>query len=276
MTESRRAIPEELKRAIRQRCGFGCVICGIPLVHIDHIEDYSVVLTHEESNLTLLCPSHHQEKTNGLLSREAVRAANDDPWNLRTGVTTPYLLHYGEESPTFVISGQEFRAPAGAEYFVPFMIDGAALILVEREAGQALISLRMNDVFDFPQLIIARNEILMSAAAYDVQLKGNTLTIREAPGKILVELVFDVSANKVRLERGTFRLNGVQWVIAKDQPIVLPTQTIGSISIGAASVTFGTQIGLGLGICPPDASIGARIPQIDRYTRGPAKLPKQK
>ncbi len=30
-------IPLPIQREVRQRCGFGCVICGLPLYDYDHI-----------------------------------------------------------------------------------------------------------------------------------------------------------------------------------------------------------------------------------------------
>jgi 5-methylcytosine-specific restriction endonuclease McrA len=39
-------IPEGVKREVRQRCGFGCVICGLPIYEYDHLVPYAQVLSH--------------------------------------------------------------------------------------------------------------------------------------------------------------------------------------------------------------------------------------
>jgi hypothetical protein len=44
-----------MKREIRQRCGFGCVLCGIRIYQYDHIIDYAQVQEHTADNITLLC-----------------------------------------------------------------------------------------------------------------------------------------------------------------------------------------------------------------------------
>jgi len=48
-----------MQREVRQRCGFGFVICGIPIYHYDHIIDHAEVHEHTADKLTLLCPTHH-------------------------------------------------------------------------------------------------------------------------------------------------------------------------------------------------------------------------
>src|SRR4029078_3986773 len=87
-------ISEKIQRAIRQRCGFGCVVCGLPLYEYEHMQGWANVRRHEEAEITLLCDRHHREKTNGLFPLDAVRAADNNPYNLRAGVSPPYGLHF--------------------------------------------------------------------------------------------------------------------------------------------------------------------------------------
>jgi len=87
--EEKRNIPEAIKREVRQRCGFGCVICGAPIYEYDHIIDWSIVKKHEAKNITLLCPQHHTEKTKGLLTREQVANSNMNPFSLQKGKVSP-------------------------------------------------------------------------------------------------------------------------------------------------------------------------------------------
>lgn len=80
MTESAactsRNIPRPIQREVRQRCGFGCVICGTPLYEYEHMEEWAEVKRHVAEEITLLCDKHHKEKTNGWLPKEDVRKAN--------------------------------------------------------------------------------------------------------------------------------------------------------------------------------------------------------
>jgi hypothetical protein len=48
-----RYVPAEIKRAVRQRCGFGCVLCGVPIFQYDHMIPFAEVQEHTEENITL-------------------------------------------------------------------------------------------------------------------------------------------------------------------------------------------------------------------------------
>lgn len=37
-----RNIPLPIQREVRQRCGFGCVICGMPLYEYEHMEEWAL------------------------------------------------------------------------------------------------------------------------------------------------------------------------------------------------------------------------------------------
>ena len=52
-------VPELMKREVRQRCGFGCVICGMPLYTYEYMLDYANVHRHvaDEFNAPLLSAS---------------------------------------------------------------------------------------------------------------------------------------------------------------------------------------------------------------------------
>src|SRR5688572_25130200 len=94
MAEERPPIPAKIKRKVRQRCGFGCVVCGNPFCDYDHMEEWAILQRHRASEITLLCKQHHGEKTNGLLPLEQVLEANRDPHNRRKGVSSPLKFHF--------------------------------------------------------------------------------------------------------------------------------------------------------------------------------------
>ncbi|MGU5889575.1 hypothetical protein, partial [Aeromonas hydrophila] len=88
-----RNIPLPIQREVRQRCGFGCVICGMPLYEYEHMEEWANVKRHVAEEITLLCDQHHREKTGGLLPKEVVRDANKNPFNLRKGVSQGEIVN---------------------------------------------------------------------------------------------------------------------------------------------------------------------------------------
>jgi hypothetical protein len=71
-----RNIPDPVKRAVRQRCGYGCVICGLSLYDYDHIDPpFEEAREHLPDDICLLCPTHHVRKSKGLISAADVRRA---------------------------------------------------------------------------------------------------------------------------------------------------------------------------------------------------------
>ena len=40
-------IDNDIKPIVRQHCGFGCVMCGIPFYHYDHVTGWVVTQAHE-------------------------------------------------------------------------------------------------------------------------------------------------------------------------------------------------------------------------------------
>jgi hypothetical protein len=125
MTSDRPPIPGPMKREVRQRCGFGCVKCGIPIYQYEHIIEYCKVREHRAENITLLCPTHHTEKTNGLLPVEQLRKHDASPRNLQAGASTAHSLHYSAPEATVAIGGNQMISSSS---FTALMIDGEPLI----------------------------------------------------------------------------------------------------------------------------------------------------
>lgn len=139
-------IPRPIKREVRQRCCFGCVICGIPIYHYDHVEEWSEVEERDPQNLVLLCVRHHDEKTRGFLSADEVRAKSADPFNCRPGTSSPYHLPYSGEGCEAVMgsSGLVHRwetLPDG-HGTLPVIIDDTPIIGFVREDEHLLLTLQ--------------------------------------------------------------------------------------------------------------------------------------
>jgi trigger factor len=242
-----------MKRAVRQRCGFGCVICGLPVCHIDHVIDYAVVRKHEESNLTLLCPLHHQEKSSGRLTVEAVSEANANPVNKRTGTTAPHTLYFGSGSPKIEMGRNWFSSEAT---LVALAVDGLPLLAFGREDGGLLLSLLLLDEFNFPILQILDNELIMSATQWDAQLVGKTLTLRKRPRDIALELVLD-PPDRVVVTRGSFLCNGVRMEVGKHGFVV-------NGDVAALGNAYDAPVGYAIGRSEAFPNVGVRIRYVSR------------
>ncbi|WP_440879035.1 hypothetical protein [Vibrio natriegens] len=222
-----RNIPLPIQREVRQRCGFGCVICGLPLYEYEHMEEWAVVKRHVADEITLLCDQHHREKTGGLLPVEVVRAANSDPFNLKEGNSKPYNLHFAGTEATIEIGSNSFTCKDNGygTAMVPVSVDGTPLIGLILADGHLLLNLVIFDEYNVPVLHIKNNQLFYSTSPWDIQLVGKKLTIREAHKKILFEIEF-FPPNRAVINRGRLLRNGVEILIRPSNILVTNNSTL--------------------------------------------------
>ncbi len=256
-----RNIPLPIQREVRQRCGFGCVICGLPLYEYDHVEGWADVKCHIAEEITLLCDQHHKEKTNGLLLLVDVKKANTNPYNLREGVSKPFNLHFSGEDAEVIIGSNTFSSKyqGYGTILVPISVDGIPLIGFILGDDHLLLNLVIFDEFNKRVIHIKNNQLYYSTDPWDIQLVGTTLTVREAHRKILIEIEFN-PPNKVIINRGRFLCNGVEILVRPTNILIVNNATILK-DCGATNVAGGLIIG------HHDQPLGGfmALPEIPRY-----------
>jgi len=81
-----RYIPASVRKQVRRRCKFGCVVCGSAVVTYEHMEPpYSDAKSHDPNQITLLCGHHPLESSKGLLSKERIEECNKRPKGAERG-----------------------------------------------------------------------------------------------------------------------------------------------------------------------------------------------
>jgi hypothetical protein len=243
MAQPRPPLKAGLMREVRQRCGFGCVICGRPIYEYDHIFGWEKVKRHVASEITLLCDNHHREKTGGFLPNKRVIEADKTPFNIVNGVTAPHTLHYGGSKFSLVVGSYVFEGTdrGGGAAGQAIRIDGEPLFGVRLEDGHFLLTLSVYDTKDNPVLLIADNELILNARAWDIEVVGSRITIREGKGNILFDIVFRPPSSVVVL-RGRFLYNGVEVFVAKKWCALLNNRMVFS-NIGVSNFPVGINIG---------------------------------
>jgi hypothetical protein len=256
-----RSIPRDVKRAVRQRCGFGCVVCGLPLYQYDHMEGWARVQRHRADEITLLCHHHHGAKGGGLLPDAAVREANAEPFNLRAGVSSPLHLYYSGSSCEGVIGGNRFYSSnlGNGEVLIPVIIDGDELFKFRFEDGQLLLTLVALNGFNQGVVWIEDNELVQSAAPWDIELVGQRLIVRAAQRVILVDITFDVPS-RVAINRGFFLYNGVQMIVRPNGVLVANN---GSFLSGNEIQDY--PAGVALGPAGEGVAGAVHLPELWRY-----------
>lgn len=260
MPENRPDLSLPLMREVRQRCGFGCVLCGFPIYEYDHILGWSKVRRHVATEITLLCDQHHKAKTAGFLPNERVVEGNSRPWNRRADVTKPYDLYY---------SGNEFIVKIGPYQFSgtnrgprtvaeAIRIDGEALIWMALEDGHFLLNLSVYDCANKLIMKISDNEMVLNTHSWDIEIAGTRLTIREGLAKILFDILFQPPSTVI-IKRGRILRNGIELLVTPKWVGLL-----NSASVLCGVTVVNSHAGLILGDDPEHPSGAIRISGIRR------------
>ena len=183
-----RDIPSDVKREVRQRCGFGCIICAGAIVDYEHFSpEFAKARTHDPNGITLLCPTCHAKKTRNMISQRRVREANQEPAARRIN----YAFSDMEAS-----EGRPFVKLAGVTLKncnVPIKVRGFPLFQVERsEAANGPYQLTASFFTHegTPSLFIRKNEWKVFSDSWDVEVTGPSITVRTQRREIALQVVF--------------------------------------------------------------------------------------
>jgi trigger factor len=258
---SSRNVPLPIQRAVRQRCGFGCVVCGMPLYEYEHLLGWANVHRHVAAEITLLCDQHHRERTSGLLPIEAVHQADADPHNLREGVSKPYSLYYEGESCEVLIGNSSFttRDEGYGTLMVPISVDSTPLIGFILADGHLLLNLNLFDESNNCIMRIVNNQLSYSSDPWDIQLVGRNLKVRAGHRRLLVDMTFD-PPNRVRLNQGRLLRNGVE-ILVRPGYVLITNNCMLVSGMTAVNCAYGLKIGPHL----DDLGAAMAIESIPRY-----------
>ncbi|WP_419705338.1 hypothetical protein [Promicromonospora sp. NFX87] len=219
-----RKIPAEVKRAVRQRCGFGCVACGMPLFEYEHMLEFATVQRHVAEEITLLCPDHHAEKTRGGITADLVREWNASPFNLRTEMSKPRPLYFHGNSCIFTLGSISIRneMEESHPHFQAITVDGKELLGFEFDGGRPLLNLSLYDHQDQPLVQVENSELMYRTDQWDVEWVGQTLTVRRAQRQPTIEIDF-VVPDQVVIRRAQFRYRGIEFCVEPTFAVITNT-----------------------------------------------------
>jgi len=161
-------------------------VCGGAIIQYDHFEpEFADAHAHKSEGIILLCGGCHNLKTVGRLSKETLAKHAADPKCRQTGFsfgpfdigTTPPKVSIGEITAENVdvllrIHGEDiFGISAPSTLGEPFLIDAA-----------------FRDANGNPTLEIVRNEWRSNAGNWDVEVKGQLITIRQAHAHLVLQI----------------------------------------------------------------------------------------
>lgn len=184
-----RDIPEAIQRAVRQRSGFGCVVCGSAIYQYEHVDPPFVEAPeHNAEAITLLCGACHDRVTRRLLSKESVLAAMQKPRSLQAGFSFgPFDV--GNEHPDVFLG--PFRAIRTHTIIRVFGDPILAVDPPEAQGAPFRLSAMLCDHQEREILRIVENEWQAPTTNWDVEVVGPRITIRRGSRDIALILRTD-------------------------------------------------------------------------------------
>jgi hypothetical protein len=248
MVRTRPAIPEKTKLAVRQRCGFGCIVCGAPVFEYDHIEEFSKVGVHDSANLTLLCRNHHGDKTSRRLSREFILSANSNPFNLNEKMTSPWRQFFAGSSVRFIVGSDQYLfdfSGAETDFFSAIQIGSKSMLGFRFDGSGLLLNAVLPNRSGKKILIIEDGEIRASTEVFDYKVEGPVFTIRSA--KSSVELKLQVQDQGLSILKGYLVRKGISIAIEGEKTLITSEGKSGTYSRLASlsgNIISGAPVGL--------------------------------
>lgn len=208
-----RYIPADIRRELRQRCGFGCVVCGLAFYDYEHFNpEFVDARTHDPKGMTLLCSQCNQKRARGRLSAETVARHN----------ASPKCLQDGYASEIFDFGTSELEVRFGGISFLDvkhlIVINGVPLVSMAPPAspGEPMrLTARLTDRRGKPTLLVADNVFKVRSDSWDVECVGPTVTFRNALGDIALAFTLR-PPHGIDIERLNMVFKGVYLRGSKD------------------------------------------------------------
>lgn len=171
----KRYIPEDIRREVRIRDGFGCVICATPIVQYEHVDpEFVDTRSHESYAITLLCPTCHMKVTGKEISKDFVKKAMKSPAAKKKGVVGD-TLYFCDTHPTVIFGGATF-----VQCEIPLQLLGEDVISITEEDGKYFLSAKFWDSQGKQTLSIIKNEWMVSSDnVWDFVKVANRFYIQE-------------------------------------------------------------------------------------------------
>ena len=191
----RPSLPRAVARQLRQEAGFGCAICGNPILDYHHIVPWEEREHYEAENMVAVCPNHHRELA--ACNRDVAYAAKRNPRNIKLGLFKGALLSK-ESQPEFMAGGVIFEDVRDVLSYRGFPI-----IQYSVESGRGLLNLYIPDAEFWPELQVVDNDLRCNVSSFwDIEYRPSYACFRRKSGEKSVEIDFrtDVVKFAAKLE----------------------------------------------------------------------------
>jgi trigger factor len=174
------------------------------------------------TNITLLCPNLHREKTSGRLTREQLRQWDQSPFNVRAGnkMSAPHELYFDGQEFVVWLGSNHAKIRGAVVSNVPIVrIDTARVLGIRFTDGGITLDAQINDADNRPSLRIRNSEITVGMTSWDTTFEGQLLTIKPSSCDPPLKIRF-MPPDSIQVESGLLRANGAQVEIKGDELII--------------------------------------------------------
>ena len=191
-----RRISDNIKRQVRQRCGFGCIVCGCAIIQYHHFAPEFVDATeHNPDGITLLCGKCH-DKARGHYTPHRIATLNANPRCLQQGYVQDDFLFLANDEIHFQIGSATFKNHSVVVYDdIPLIAFAPGI-----SANEPLRLFARMETDDSEHLMeIDDNEWRVGSDHFDVETVSNMLIVRRKLGDILLRMI--VEDGDIRFDR---------------------------------------------------------------------------
>ena len=216
-----RRIPDEIARMVRQRDGYGCVVCGSAFYDYDHFDpEFAEARSHEVSGIILLCLQCHGRKTRKQLSRETIAKSARQPKARQVGFSFG-PMDVGSRIPDLQLGPLEIKNCSNI-----LNIDGEHLFSVappEEVGGPFRVNASFYNSSGSKIFEIIMNELRIPSDNWDASITANKIVFRQKARAISLSLRLD-PPNKIVVERLNMAYGSTKLTITEGRPIELVTR----------------------------------------------------
>jgi len=204
-----RAIPNPIRRILRQEVNFGCAICGNPLLEMHHIVPWSQTHQNNPSDMIALCPTDHTKADKGVYPDDYLREYKKSPHN---------RIITNEKEVFFIPTEDLILSLGGIEIInTPrvLVIDNFDIISVTKEERYPQFEINFFDKFNNWIAIIQQNQWYVDTRfVWDIIYRPKHLALKCRPKDISldIEIVDDVVSIQ-----GDLFLNSLKLKITKNK-----------------------------------------------------------
>lgn len=205
-----RDIPEQIKRQVRQRCGFGCVICGGIPIHYHHFDPpFKNAKKHNSDGIITLCPTHHQKAESGTLSIDTIKNKINESKSREMGYSHD-SLDVSDRFPEIIIGSATYIGNP-----IILIAFGKPLFFIdypEAPGAPFRINAKFYNNKGVKACEIVNNEIRFLSSNWDITEAGKEITILQGPREIILKMTID-PPNRLIIDRLNYFYKGYRIIV---------------------------------------------------------------